>query len=84
MKLDPTLWPAVGLCLLLVIAIFHKPLKYLGRLLLRCALALGFLFAWSQSGLLAGLALGVNAFNALALGLLGIPGLGLLLLLKNY
>ena len=33
-------------------------------------------------GTLTGLALGVNAFNALTLGLLGIPGLGLLFLLK--
>ena len=32
----------------------------------------------------AGLSLGVNLFNALALGLLGVPGLGLLLLLKNF
>ena len=39
---------------------------------------------WSYSGLAAGLSLGVNLFNALALGLLGVPGLGLLLLLKNF
>ena len=32
----------------------------------------------------AGLSLGVNAFNALTLGVLGVPGLGLLLLLKNF
>ena len=30
----------------------------------------------------AGLALGVNAFNALTLGLLGLPGLGLLFLFR--
>ena len=32
--------------------------------------------------LAAGLALGVNAFNALTLGLLGLPGLGLLFLFR--
>ena len=41
-------------------------------------------FLKAGAAALAGLALGVNAFNALALGLLGIPGLGLLLLLKNF
>ena len=46
------------------------------------ALGLGFLALWSQSGLAAGLALGVNAFNALTLGLLGLPGLGLLFLFR--
>ena len=34
--------------------------------------------------LAAGLSLGVNAFTALTLGVLGVPGLGLLLLLKNF
>lgn len=48
----------------------------------RSALGLGFLALWSQSGLAAGLALGVNAFNALTLGLLGLPGLGLLFLFR--
>ena len=33
-------------------------------------------------GIAAGLALGVNAFNAITLGLLGLPGLGLLFLLR--
>ena len=35
-----------------------------------------------MTGLAAGLALGVNAFNAVTLGLLGLPGLGLLLLFR--
>ena len=66
---------------LLFLAVFHRPVKWLLKLLARSAVGLGFLALWSQSGLAAGLALGVNAFNALTLGLLGIPGLGLLFLL---
>lgn len=66
----------------LVLVIFRRPLLWLGKLLLRSLLGLGFLALWSQSGLAAGLALGVNAFNALTLGLLGLPGLGLLLLFR--
>ena len=66
----------------LILVIFRRPLLWLGKLLVRSLLGLGFLALWSQSGLAAGLALGVNAFNAVTLGLLGLPGLGLLLLFR--
>lgn len=74
-----------GLALLagiLLVVILRKPLLWLGKLLLRTALGLGFLALWAKSGILPGLALGVNGFNALVLGVLGLPGLGLLLLLR--
>ena len=52
------------------------------------ALAAGMTAVLAQRGIrpdyAAGLSLGVNAFNALTLGVLGVPGLGLLLLLKNF
>ncbi len=66
----------------LILVIFRRPLLWLGKLLVRSLLGLGFLALWSQSGLAAGLALGVNTFNAVTLGLLGLPGLGLLLLFR--
>ena len=66
----------------LILVIFRRPLLWLGKLRVRSLLGLGFLALWSQSGLAAGLALGVNAFNAVTLGLLGLPGLGLLLLFR--
>ena len=62
----------------LILVIFRRPLLWLGKLLVRSLLGLGFLALWYQSGL----ALGVNAFNAVTLGLLGLPGLGLLLLFR--
>lgn len=76
--------PGLSLLLfgLLFLAVFHRPLRWLLRLLVRSAAGLGALALWSHSGLAAGLALGVNPFNALTLGLLGVPGLGLLLLLR--
>lgn len=74
------LWVLLAVILLLVV--FYRPLKWLVRLLARSALGLGFLALWAQSGLAAGAALGVNAFNAITLGLLGLPGLGLLLLFR--
>lgn len=73
---------SILIALVLILVIFRRPLLWLGKLLVRSLLGLGFLALWSQSGLAAGLALGVNAFNAVTLGLLGLPGLGLLLLFR--
>lgn len=61
---------------------FRKPILWCIKLLLRSLLGLGFLFLWSASGIAGSLALGVNVVNALILGLLGLPGLGLLLLFR--
>ncbi len=73
---------SILIAVVLILVIFRRPLLWLGKLLARSLLGLGFLALWSQSGLAAGLALGVNAFNAVTLGLLGLPGLGLLLLFR--
>lgn len=77
-------WLTVVIFTVLFLVIFRRPLAWVLKLLARSALGLGFLALWAHSGLAAGLSLGVNLFNALALGLLGVPGLGLLLLLKNF
>lgn len=76
------LWPGALLIGLLLLLIFHKPVKWFLKLLLRSALSLLLLIAWGASGLLPSLALGANVFNALTLGLLGLPGFGLLLLFR--
>ncbi len=76
------LWPGALLLGLLILLLFHKPLRWLLGLLFRSAASLVFLALWSASGLLPGLALGANVFNAVAIGLLGGPGLGLLLLFR--
>lgn len=75
-------WLTVLIFSALFLVIFRRPLGWLLKLLARSALGLGFLALWAQSGLATGLALGVNAFNALTLGLLGLPGLGLLFLFR--
>ena len=69
-------WLTILFFSVLFLVIFRRPLGWLLKLLARSALGLGFLALWSQSGL------GVNAFNALTLGLLGLPGLGLLFLFR--
>lgn len=76
------LWPGLLLVLLLLFLLFHRPLLWLLRLALRSGIGLVLLSLWNASGLLSSLALGANLFNAVTLGLLGGPGLGLLLLLR--
>ena len=46
--------------------------------------ALGFCAVWllNMTTAVTGMSLGLNLFNALTIGVLGVPGLGLLLLLK--
>ena len=75
------LWEVVPLlaAALLLAAVFRRPLLWLLRLAGRSLLWLGALFLLAGAGVTA---LGVNCFNALALGLLGLPGLGLLLGLR--
>lgn len=52
------------------------------RLAARTGVGLAVLALLSQAGGVAGVHLGLNLWNALVLGVLGIPGLGLLLLLN--
>lgn len=75
-------WPVVLMAAVVVLLIFRKPLFLLAKFLLRSLVGLGFLFLWASSRVAAGLSLGVNLFNAFTLGLLGLPGLGLLMMLR--
>ena len=75
-------WLSLLMLTILLLAVFHRPLAWVGKVLARSLVGLGFLALWAHSGILAGLSLGVSLFNALTLGLLGVPGFGLLLLLK--
>ena len=73
----------IGAFLLLALArIFRSPLKLAGKLLLNTLL--GFLALWLVAATSAhtGIALGMNLANALVVGVLGLPGVVLLLLLQ--
>lgn len=76
---------ALGLVLLFLLAaclrLLRQPLRRCGVLINS---ALGFCALWllNMTTGLTGLSLGLNLFNALTIGVLGVPGLGLLLLLK--
>ena len=60
---------------------FSAPLRLLGKAAVNTLLGLGALLLNAISPL-TGLSLGLNLFNALVVGILGIPGLGLLLLVQ--
>lgn len=79
---DYVAWGLAGLLLCAALLLLHRPLVQLVRLVLRSSVGLAVLALLSQIGHLLGISLGVNLVNALVLGLLGIPGFGLLLMLQ--
>lgn len=75
-------WGLTALLLCAALLMLRRPLAWLIRLALRSSLGLAVLAVLSQTGGALGLSLGVNLVNALVLGLLGVPGFGLLLMLQ--
>ena len=77
---------ALGLVLLFLAvacaALLRKPLKMVLRVVLNSALGFGALWLLNLTGGVTGIALGLNIFNSLTVGILGVPGLFLLLLLQ--
>lgn len=77
---------SLGLVLLfLVVAcvrLFSAPLKVTLRVLINSVLGFGALWLLNLTGGVTGIALGLNIFNSLTVGILGVPGLFLLLLLQ--
>ena len=77
---------ALGLVLLFLAvacaALLRKPLKMVLRVVVNSALGFGALWLLNATAAVTGISLGLNLFNALTIGVLGVPGLGLLLLVK--
>ncbi|MBQ7465453.1 MAG: pro-sigmaK processing inhibitor BofA family protein [Oscillospiraceae bacterium] len=74
---------AVGLFLLLAVGrLVKSPLRLIVRVGVNTALGLFALWLLNMTTPYTGLSLGMNWFNALAVGILGLPGLGLLLLVQ--
>jgi inhibitor of the pro-sigma K processing machinery len=70
------------LALVALVRFFLSPLRAVTKLLLNTALGFLGLLLLQRFGGYIGLSLGVNLVNALVIGSLGLPGLGLLLMLK--
>ena len=62
--------------------LLRRPLAGVVRLAARTGLGLAGLAAFAPVGGLLGIGLGVNLFNGAVLGVLGLPGFGLLLMLN--
>lgn len=65
-----------------ILVLFRRPLGKLLKLAGKTGVGLGVLALLQSIGGAIGLSLGVNLWNALTLALLGVPGLGLLMLLN--
>ena len=63
-----------------IIKLFSSPLKIALRVALNSALGFGAVWLLNLTTAVTGLSLGLNLFNAITIGILGVPGFGLLLL----
>ena len=77
---------ALGLVLLFLVAVclrlFAAPLKLALRVAANSALGFGAVWLLNLTTAVTGLSLGLNIFNAVVIGILGIPGFGMLLLVQ--
>ena len=77
---------ALGLTLLFLVAVclrlFAAPLKLALKVAFNSALGFGAVWLLNLTTSVTGLSLGLNWFNALLIGILGLPGFSLLLLVQ--
>ena len=77
---------ALGLTLLFLVVVclrlFAAPLKLALKVAFNSALGFGAVWLLNLTTSVTGLSLGLNWFNALLIGMLGLPGVGLLLLVQ--
>ena len=77
---------ALGLTLLFLVVVclrlFAAPLKLALEVVFNSALGFGALWLLNLTTTVTGLSLGLNIFNAAVIGILGVPGFGLLLLVQ--
>lgn len=77
---------ALGLTLLFLVVVclrlFAAPLRLALKVAFNSALGFGAVWLLNLTTTVTGLSLGLNWFNALLIGILGLPGFGLLLLVQ--
>ena len=71
-----------GFLLVALIRVFSVPLKVTLKLLVNTLLGFGVLWLINRTAALTGVSLGLNLWNALTIGILGLPGVLLLLLVQ--
>ena len=79
-------WYSLGLTLLFLVVVclrlFAAPLKLALKVAFNSALGFGSLWLLNLTTSVTGLSLGLSWFNAIVIGILGVPGFGLLLLVQ--
>ncbi len=75
-------WATYLTVAVVALLLLRKPLRALVQLAARSAVGLGGIWLFNHLGALIGVQIGVNLFTGLIVGLLGLPGFGLLLLLQ--
>ncbi len=77
---------ALGILILFLIGtmirLFHTPLRMVLRVAANTLFGFGALLLLNLTTAITGISLGLNVLNALVIGVLGVPGLGLLLLVQ--
>ena len=83
--LQTIIYVVIGVLLLwLIIKLFSTPIKWALNLLLNALLGFVMLFVFNFLGGFIGLELTVGWLSAIVAGILGIPGIILLLLIENF
>lgn len=80
--IPPSWWAAGLIVLLLVVLLARRPAAAIAGFLARTCIGMVFLWLFRIPGAALGLDLGVNPVNGAVLGALGVPGFGLLLLIR--
>ena len=71
-----------GFFIIALLRVFSAPLKLAMKLLVNTLLGFAALWLVNLTAGVTGAALGINVWNALVIGVLGLPGFGLLLLVQ--
>ena len=81
--LDPVVAAiAIGVLIILAVIIFTKPLRFVIKVAINTAVGFAALILINQFGAQFGIALDVNWFNAVVTGVLGLPGVAVLIALR--
>ncbi|MCI2056181.1 MAG: pro-sigmaK processing inhibitor BofA family protein [Oscillibacter sp.] len=72
----------IGFLVIALLRVFKTPVKLAVKLLLNTLLGFAALWGFNLAAPLTGISLGLNLWNALTLGVLGLPGFVLLLLVR--
>lgn len=84
-SLNLAIYVVIGALLLwLIIKIFATPIKWAFKLLINALLGFVVLFVFNYLGGFIGLSITVGWLSAIVAGVLGIPGIILLLLIENF